>query len=148
MATNAQQSQSNIVTVRSFIESFWNQNETDRAKDFLAPDYKDFAYMPQNVEGLCETSRQLNIAFPDQHSSIDNIIADGNQVIVRMVLRGTHEGPFRGHPATGHPIEVTVYREYQLVDGKISEHRALFDTATLYRQIGAELTAENACKLK
>jgi predicted ester cyclase len=41
-----------------------------------------------------------------------------------------------------------VYWEYHLVDGKMVEHQALFDRASLFRQIGAQLTSENACKIK
>jgi predicted ester cyclase len=63
-------------------------------------------------------------------------------------MSGTHQGNFRGTEATQNPIDVNLYREFRLIDGKISEHWALFDTASLFRQIGAELHEQPACQIK
>ncbi|WP_177237582.1 ester cyclase [Paenibacillus sp. 1_12] len=53
-------------------------------------------------------------------------------------MLGTHLREFRGSGPTGHPIEAAVYREYFIKDKQIAEHWALFDTATLLMQIGAQ----------
>jgi hypothetical protein len=42
------------------------------------------------------------------------------------------------------PLQALVYREYRLTGGRIAEHWALLDTATLLRQIGAGPSPENA----
>jgi len=137
--------QQNVETVRDFIESFWNRREADAIDRCLTSDYVDHAYAPRNVEGLKATGEALATAFPDGHSTIESVIAEDDRVVARLTLRGTHRGPFRGTDATGNPVEVTVYREYRLIDGKIAEHRGLLDTATLLLQIGTGPTTENAC---
>lgn len=140
--------QANIELVRDFIEAFWNQRKFDCIETILTADYVDHAYTPQTAEGLKQMAIVLNTAFPDQYSTINEIITQGDKVIVRLVMRGTHLGAFRGTEPTGNLIEATIYREYVVRDGQISEHWALFDTATLLRQIGAQLSFDNACKIK
>lgn len=135
----------NVELVRDFIEAFWNRRETDAIDRFLSDGYVDHLYSPMTVEGLQATGQALIAAFPDAHSTIESVIAEGDRVVASLTLRGTHRGSFRGTAATGNAIEVTVYREYRVTDGKIAEHRGLLDTATLLRQIGATPTPENAC---
>lgn len=97
----------------------------------------DHAYEPPSQVGLENTVRILQSAFPDQASEVESIVAEDDRVIVRLRMRGTHLGSFRGINASHKPIDVRVYREYRIVNGKIAEHWGLFDTTTLLRQIGA-----------
>jgi steroid delta-isomerase-like uncharacterized protein len=137
--------QANTEIVRAFIEAFWNGRRVDDADRFLAPGYVDYAYTPGTTAGLKQTAGELAAAIPDHHHAVEAMVAEGDKVVARLVLRGTHGGPFRGTPPTGNPVEVRVYREYRVTDGKIAEHWALLDTAALLRQIGARPAAENAC---
>jgi predicted ester cyclase len=43
-------------------------------------------------------------AFPDQECTIEDIIAEGDNVMARLIIRGTHQGEFMGIPATGKKI--------------------------------------------
>lgn len=142
------QIKSNKEVIRSFINELWNEGDFTAADRFLTSDYVDHAYQPNDVHGLTTMVRALYSAFPDQHSSEDSIIVEGDRVITRLRMTGTHLGNFRGKEATHQPIDVRLYREYRLVDGKIAEHWALLDTATLLRQIGAELKEQPACQIK
>lgn len=138
--------QTNADIVRAFIASFWNGRDFDSLNRFLTPDYIDHAYLPHTANGLKETAGVLSIALPDHRSTIEDVVAQGEKVVARMTLRGTHDGPFRGTPPTGNPVEVEVYRMYRLAEGRVAEHWALLDTATLLRQIAAQPSPENACK--
>ncbi len=138
--------QTNTDTMRAFIESFWNGRDPDNLNRFLTPDYVDHAYVPHTAEGLKGTADELSAALPDHHSAIEEMVAQGDKVVARMVLRGTHDGPFRGASPTGNPVQVNLYRMYRLAEGRITEHWALLDTATLLRQIAAQSSPENACK--
>lgn len=137
----------NIEVVREFVSRFWNAGELACAQDLLSEDYVDHAYVPGNREGLLNMARMLNEAFPDQASQIESIVADESRVVIRQRLTGTHLGNFRGTEATNRPIDVRVYREYRVVGSRIAEHWALLDTATLLRQIGAELNELPACRI-
>jgi steroid delta-isomerase-like uncharacterized protein len=75
-------------------------------------------------------------AFPDLTVTIHEQIAEGEQVVTRMNFAGTHRHDFQGIPGTGKSIELEGYILDRIVDGKIVEHRAMFDTMTLLQQLG------------
>lgn len=125
--------------VRSFIDEIWNKLAADQAEHYLTTDYRDHAYSPGTSQGLAEAIKELGQAVPDQRSTIEDLVAADDRVAVRMTMRGTHLGPFRGHPASGNVIEVKVNRWYRIADGKVAEHWALFDTASFLRQISPAL---------
>jgi predicted ester cyclase len=52
-----------------------------------------------------------------------------------MNVKGTHQGMFFGTAPTGNTIDVTLYRQYRVVDGKITEHRGWIDMVTMWSQI-------------
>jgi predicted ester cyclase len=60
-------------------------------------------------------------AFPDQECTIEDIIAEGDKVMVRLTIRGTHQGEFMGIPATGKKIveEMVAIAHYK--NGRMSE---------------------------
>src|SRR5687767_12638869 len=119
--------------IRAFIDEVWNKLAADQAEQYLSADYRDHAYTPGNSQGLANAIRELGQALPDQHSTIEDLVASGDRVAVRATLRGTHNGPFRGYAATGNRVEVKINRWYRVADCRIAEHWALFDTASLLR---------------
>lgn len=137
----------NASIVRQFIQKFWNEGDLECTEQFLAEDYVDHAYVPGNVDGLKLTAGSLHAAFPDQASAEESIVARGDRVVVRLRLEGTHRGNFRGTEATQNRVDVKVYREYRLANGRIAEHWALLDTASLLRQIGAVINEHPACQI-
>jgi predicted ester cyclase len=92
----------------------------------------------ESKEGLKQFAGKILEAFPDKRYTVEVIIAQGEKVIVRMVVKGTHKGMFFGNSPTGISIDVTLYRQYRLVDGKIVEHRGWIDMVTMLRQIQAK----------
>ena len=126
--------------VQQFVAAVWNRANPTAADELLHPAYVDHAYQPANRGGLEATLAQLNTSFPDHHHTIEATVAQGDLVVLRMRLRATHEGAFRGTPPTGNPVDVAVYRTFRVADSRIAEHWALLDTAALLRQIGATPT--------
>lgn len=120
-----------------YIEQVWNAPDgAERLKDWLAPDYRDHAYADDR-SGLERALQELRAAFPDATFEVEDAISDGDSAVLRMVLRGTHSGSFRGRPATGLPVEVKVFRWLRFQEGRVAEHWALLDTATLLRQLAS-----------
>ncbi|WP_223275686.1 ester cyclase [Paenibacillus elgii] len=76
-------------------------------------------------------------AFPDKRYTVEEMIAQGEKVLVRMTVKGTHTGTFFGTAPTGNSIDVTLYRQYRVVDGKITEHRGWIDMVTMWHQLQA-----------
>lgn len=125
--------ESNVETVNAFIEAFWNQSELDCVDLFLSEDYQERSY--QSKEGLKKFAATILEAFPDKRYTVEEIIGQGDKVLVRMNVKGTHEGMFFGTAPTGNHIDVTLYRQYRVADGKITEHRGWIDMVTMWYQI-------------
>lgn len=125
--------QNNIETVSQFIETFWNQSELGSVDRFLSDDYQELSY--QSKEGLKKFAATILEAFPDKQYTVEEIIGQGNKVLVRMTVKGTHEGMFFGTSPTGNTIDVTLYRQYRVEGGKIAEHQGWIDMVTMWSQI-------------
>ena len=79
----------------------------------------------------------LLAAFPDITSSEDDLIADGNKVVTRRTLRGTHTGEFMGMAPTGKEVTFGGAWLAHLSNGKLTEQWVYFDAVGLLRQLGA-----------
>lgn len=132
---NSASAEANAQIVRAFIDDVWNAGDTTAVERYLTPDYVEHAYDPRSVAGLKAMVALLATAFPDQRSELEDCVAQGDRVMVRIRLTGTHNGTFRTKEATGNRIDVRAARWFRMVDGKIAEHWALFDTLALFRQI-------------
>ncbi|WP_029192060.1 ester cyclase [Paenibacillus elgii] len=127
--------QKNIETVTAFIEAFWNESDMECTDRFLSDDYQELAY--ESKEGLKRFAGKILEAFPDKRYTVEEMIAQGDKVLVRMTVKGTHTGTFFGTAPTGNSIDVTLYRQYRVVDGKITEHRGWIDMVTMWHQLQA-----------
>ena len=77
----------------------------------------------------------LRTAFPDFKLIIEDMLAQGDKVWVRMTARGTNLGGFMG-PPNGKSFEVTVFDQCRFNDGKIVEHWGSPDRFALLAQLG------------
>jgi steroid delta-isomerase-like uncharacterized protein len=124
------------------IEEAWNANQLDMLDQYFAPNFVQHSAMPGSTPSLA-TAKQAHQAgmqgFPDRKTSIEDIVADGDKVAVRIRLTGTNTGglPFIGVPANGKPVDVQYISIYTLQDGKVTEHRAVMDIMGLMQQLGA-----------
>lgn len=80
-------------------------------------------------------------AFPDFSATVEDIVAEGDTVAMRVTLRGTHEGEFLGHEPTGREFEVGNMVFTRIEDGMIVERWVHPDTVGLFQQLGIELQA-------
>ncbi len=130
-------SDSNVALLRSAIEAF-NEGDFDTCVAYLSPD------VVMNMAGL-ETRRgpdvwregaeYIRCGFPDLRARIDVVVAEGDQVALRLTFRGTHQGEFLGIPATGRTIEYVSHEFYRIVDGVVTEEWICSDMATLHSQL-------------
>ena len=129
--------EANKALVRRYVETVWNQGDASVIDELVAPDYIQHAQgVPQGSVGVKQFSLALRVAFPDIHNTIEDMIAEGDKVVWRSTIRGTHTGPFRGIPPTGKTIQLKFAEVFEMRDGKIKTMRAYWDTATLMRQLG------------
>jgi steroid delta-isomerase-like uncharacterized protein len=76
-------------------------------------------------------------AFPDTRHTIEDLIAEGDKVVLRHTVQGTHQSEFQGIQPSGRKITVTALLIYKIYDGKIVEIWAEADFAGLMNQLTA-----------
>src|SRR5215217_3013173 len=98
----------NKVLVRRFVEEFWNEGNTATADELMAVDAE--IHMPTgevvSLDELKGFAGAWRGAFPDWHSTFEELIAEGDRVAERWTGRGTHRGELQGIPPTGKRVEV------------------------------------------
>lgn len=75
--------------------------------------------------------------YPDLHLTIEQQIAEGEWVVTRVTMRGTHRGAWLGIQPTGRPIEVSAVNVDRVVDGRIVEHGGAANLLGPLLEIGA-----------
>ncbi len=86
-------------------------------------------------------------AFPDWHETIEDIIAEGDKVWVRLSYTGTHRGEFMGLSPTGKKIASTAVDIYRIVNSKLAEYWNVTDNVNIFKQVGAIEITEKGKKL-
>ena len=128
----------NRALVRRFVEEFWNEGNMSAADELMAPDAE--IHMPTgemvDLDGLKSFAGTFRGSFPDWHSTVEELIAEGDGVAELWTGRGTHRGELQGIPPTGKRVEVPGSVFYRIVDGKIVEFRGQLDMMGLMQQLG------------
>ncbi len=88
------------------------------------------------LEGIMHTFRVMSAAFPDTHGIPEDMVAEGDKVAMRMTIRATHQGEFRGVQPTGKPISMTRISIFRVANGKIVEWWHNEDMLGMLRQLG------------
>jgi len=74
--------------------------------------------------------------FPDLHVAIEDVIAEGYKVCIRLKETGTHTGKFRGLAPTGKKINYTAITIWRIVNSKVVEGWGVYDMLDFYKQLG------------
>jgi steroid delta-isomerase-like uncharacterized protein len=125
--------------VRRYQEAY-NSNNLDLLDEIVAPEVltpKIMAGMPPGIEGAKAVHQITLRGMPDFHTAIEDLIAEGDQVVARIRMTGTHTGNFWGIPATGRRVEFTGVYIIRIAGGKIVEHWGEEDGVSLLQQLGA-----------
>ena len=137
----------NLAVVKNMWQA-WISGDYDAYRNALSPDYvwRSPSNLPDPLsrEKTIEAGRALRQAFPDAAYSLEEMIASGDKVITRFIMRATHLGEFQGIPATGKKIELSGIAIVRLENGKVVEEREDSDMLGLMQQLGLELSPKEA----
>ena len=124
--------------VRRYQEAY-NSNDLDALDEVVAVDVlmpKIMPGMPSGLEGAKAVHRRSLLGMTDFHTRINDLIAEGDKVVARVTMTGTHTGDFWGFPATGNKVTFTGIYIARIENGKIVEHWGEEDGISLMQQIG------------
>ena len=131
----------NKALVRQMVEEIFNRGNISRADEFLAPDFVEHEElppgMPQGREGVKQLTAMMRNAFPDFKATIEDMVAEGDKVVIRMTWRGTQKGEFMGVPPTGKTVSFGVLDIIRIAGGKFVEHWGQMDSMGMMQQLGA-----------
>jgi steroid delta-isomerase-like uncharacterized protein len=120
-------------------EEMFNQKKLEVIDELFASDYIYHGPQGQEFRGT-ETLKQLLSsyleAFPDLHMEIEDLIAEGDKIVSRVVSRGTHKGELHGIPPTGKEVTGTIILITRIADGKFVEDWESRDDLGMLQQLG------------
>ena len=129
----------NEQVVEAFLQDVVNEHNGGDAANFLTPDAQWYGGTVGLVSGRANVAglfAGVVAAFPDAHITIDDIFGQGDQVVVRVVISGTQEGPILGIPASGRHVQWDGVDVYRLSHGKISNIWAGDDWTAILNDTG------------
>lgn len=117
------------------VVEYWNERDLDSYFSVLDPEYVE--HLPDGdvpLEELRKYSETFFNAFPDIRFSIEDIVAEGDMIVVRIRWQGTHHGIFMGIQPSGKKIDITNAIFIKISQGKWTEFWNVTD-AGLIRQL-------------
>ncbi len=131
----------NKALIVRLVEELFNRGNIGIVGEISAPDFIDHEQLPPGIpndrEGIKMLTIMLRSAFPDFKATIDDILAEGDKVVIRMTWSGTQKGEFLGVPATSKRVSFGVIDIVRITNGKFVEHWGLMDSMSLMQQLGA-----------
>jgi predicted ester cyclase len=127
-------SEQNKTLARRWFEDLFSRGNLDAANEILSAEFVD--HLPREEErGIEELKHYVRIyrtAFPDIQDTVEEIVAEGDKVVVRWRSRGTHQGEFMGVAPTGRHVRFTGMRLFRIAESWVN-----IDERGLQEQLGA-----------
>ena len=125
--------------MRRFVEEAINKKNLDAVNELVAEDFVEHIPFPgqgPGREGLRHVLSTFLSAFPDIRWTLKEQVAEGEKVVSRFTMTGTHRGEFLGISPTGKSVKIWGVVIDMVRDGKFSESRIIMDTMSLMQQLG------------
>jgi steroid delta-isomerase-like uncharacterized protein len=136
--TEEEMSELNKTLARRWFEDLFSRGNLDVANEILSAEFVDHL-THEDERGLEELKAYVTIyraAFPDIQDTLEQIVAEGDKVVVRWTSRGTHQGEFMGAAPTGRHVTFTGMRLFRIAENKIAESWVNIDERGLQEQLG------------
>lgn len=126
-------------TVRRFIDDVFLHGSFDAVDELVTEDFTPHTWGPTQPgrDGLKQAIERVSAGLSDASMTIDDLIAQGDRVAVRLTSSATQSGPFMGLPPSGKRYEIEEIHWFRLRDGRIAEHWHQADFLGMLRQLGA-----------
>ena len=103
----------------------------------FAPDVQQHGpFEATGPQAIKEVFTRLFRAFPDLHLRLDDVIEEGDKVVEKDTVTGTHRGEFNGLPPTGRSVSYGEIFIMRFADGRVAEIWGVIDMLSQLRQLG------------
>ena len=130
----------NKANMRRIYEKIWNQGNFEVLDEIISPDYVGHLPTPPGApsgrEGLRWLIQMYRTAFPDLHVQVEDQISEGEKVLTRITIQGTHQGQFMNVPPTNKKVTVTALVVTRFENCQNVEGWAELDRYGLMQQLG------------
>jgi steroid delta-isomerase-like uncharacterized protein len=128
----------NKAVVRRFIDEIFVQGRVESVDQLAAPDFTPHSWgsVEPGIENLKKAVTRVSAGLSDVSMKIEDMIAEGDKVAVRLTAHAVHSGQFMGHPGTGNEYTISEMQMFRVKDGKVTEHWAVIDQLKQMQQLG------------
>ncbi len=130
----------NKAMVRRFFEEFVTKGDQSVADELMAEDFVDHNPAGPNqgpgLEGVKQLFAGRRLALPDAAATVEDQVSEGDKVVSRLTITGTHQGEFMGIPATGKSFSIGAVAIFRIEGGKIVERWGETDNIGMMQQLG------------
>jgi predicted ester cyclase len=108
--------------------------------EVVEPDVQIRTPLPIEATGaqaLKQAWATLLRAYPDLHITAEDLIAEGDKLVCRNVVTGTHHGEYMGIPPTGKSVTYNEIIIFRFEGGRIAETWGVVDVLSQMKQLGA-----------
>ena len=131
----------NKAVYKRMIEGAFNGGDLKVIDEVVALDYVLHGAppgMPQGPDAIRSTVVAFRTAFPDLQIELEELVAEGDKLSARSVMRGTHDGVLFGIPPTHKTVAVDGLTMVTVRDGRVQESWVKNDTLQLFQQLGVD----------
>ena len=125
--------------VQRFHEEVWNKGNYSAIDGLIGPNWTmhdaNTPPMPGGPEGMKAMAAGYKGAFPDMRTTLEQVVGEGDRVVVRWRCDGTHTGDLMGLAPTGKKVSFCGTEIHRVADGQIQETWLNWDMADMMRQL-------------
>jgi steroid delta-isomerase-like uncharacterized protein len=140
--------------ISRFVEELWNERRLDVADTIFTKDcvtHQLRSGVPTDAvlrgpQAIKEHVAGWIASFPDLRFSVEQMLSEGDCVVMQLLMEGTHLGAWLGIPASGKKIQIRMFTIHRVLQGRIVEDWVLVESLGIFQQLGiipntAELVA-------
>jgi steroid delta-isomerase-like uncharacterized protein len=128
----------NKAIVRRFIDEIFLKQDFSAVDELLTDDFTPHTWgsVEAGRDSIKAAMQRVSAGISDARMKVEDVIAEGDRVAVRLTSSATHTGDFMGMPASGKRYEIGEIHIFRLEDGRVAEHWHQADFMGMMKQLG------------
>jgi steroid delta-isomerase-like uncharacterized protein len=130
--------EANKALVRRFIDEIFLRQDFGAVDELLTDDFVPHTWgeMAPGRDGLKQAITRVSAGLSEARMTVEDVIAEGDRVAVRLTSSAMHTGAFMGMPPSGKRYEISEIHIFRIRDGRVSEHWHQADFMGMMKQLG------------